>query len=131
MTPAPDYIVDRAAIQAHQAVKLEALVEAVLASNRFYATKLRAAGVETSPESLAEFSSTVPFTSKAELIADQVRNPPFGSNLTYSVDEYSRFHQTSGTSGKPMRWLDTRESWDWVIECWTRIYRSAGIGRHD
>jgi phenylacetate-CoA ligase len=131
MTPMPDYIADRAAIEAHQVRKLEALVEAVLASNRFCAAKLRAAGVETCPESLAEFSSAVPFTTKAELIGDQVRNPPFGSNLTYPVEEYSRFHQTSGTSGKPMRWLDTRESWDWVIECWTRIYRSAGIGRLD
>jgi phenylacetate-CoA ligase len=131
MTPVPDYITDRAAIEGHQVHKLEVLVEAVLTSNRFYAGKLRAAGLENCPESLAEFSSTVPFTSKAELIADQVKNPPFGSNLTYPVEEYSRFHQTSGTSGKPMRWLDTRESWDWVIECWTRIYRSAGIGRHD
>ncbi len=127
MTPGPG----RAAIDAHQLRKLGALVEALLASNRFYGAKLRAAGVETSPESLTEFSSTVPFTSKAELIDDQVKNPPFGSNLTYPVDDYVRFHQTSGTTGKPMRWLDTRESWDWVIECWTRIYRSAGIGRHD
>jgi phenylacetate-CoA ligase len=131
MTPAPDYFADRAAIEAHQVRRLEELLEALLASNRFYAARLRAAGVETGPESLHDFSSTVPFTSKSELIDDQVGNPPFGSNLTYPVEEYSRFHQTSGTTGKPMRWLDTRESWDWVIECWTRIYRSAGIARHD
>jgi phenylacetate-CoA ligase len=47
------------------------------------------------------------------------------------VDDYSRFHQTSGTTGKPMRWLDTRESWDWVMDCWTRIYHAAGVGRRD
>jgi phenylacetate-CoA ligase len=131
MTPAPDYFADRAAIEAHQVRKLEELVAALLASNRFYAARLHAAGIETCPESLCDFASTVPFTSKSVLIDDQVRNPPFGSNLTYPVAEYCRFHQTSGTTGKPMRWLDTRESWDWVIECWTRIYRSAGIGRQD
>ena len=78
------------------------------------------------PQSLREFFSRVPFTFKAELIDDQTKNPPFGSNLTYAVEEYSRFHQTSGTTGRPMRWLDTPESWDWVVECWTRIYQVGG-----
>jgi len=131
MTATPADLPDRAAIEAHQLRKLQEMLEALLAANRFYAAKLRAAGVETRPDSLGDFSSAVPFTSKAELIDDQTRNPPFGSNLTYPVEDYSRFHQTSGTTGKPMRWLDTPESWDWVIECWTRIYQSAGIGRHD
>ncbi|HXB71644.1 MAG TPA: AMP-binding protein [Candidatus Acidoferrales bacterium] len=131
MTPTPADLPDRAAIEAHQLRKLRELVEALLAANPFYAAKLRAAGVETCPDSLHDFCSTVPFTSKAELIDDQTRNPPFGSNLTYPVEEYNRFHQTSGTSGKPMRWLDTRESWDWVVGCWTRILQAAGVGRHD
>ncbi len=47
------------------------------------------------------------------------------------MDDYIRFHQTSGTTGKPMRWLDNRESWDWVAACWDRIYQVAGIRRHD
>ncbi|HTS25569.1 MAG TPA: AMP-binding protein [Bryobacteraceae bacterium] len=131
MTPAAEPFPDRAAIEAGQQRKMEALVEAVLASNRFYAGKLHAAGVEIPPDSLAEFSRSVPFTSKAELIADQAENPPFGSNLTYPVEDYCRFHQTSGTTGKPMRWLDDRGSWGWIIECWNRIYQVAGVGRQD
>ncbi|HLK64924.1 MAG TPA: AMP-binding protein [Bryobacteraceae bacterium] len=131
MTPVEDQFPGRTATEAHQLQKVEALVEALLASNRFYSAKLHGVGVHAAPESLAEFSSVVPFTSKAELIEDQVRNPPFGTNLTYRVEEYCRFHQTSGTTGKPMRWLDTRESWDWVTACWTRIYQSAGVGRND
>jgi phenylacetate-CoA ligase len=124
MTPAPD-------IRADQTRKLQSLVQAVLQSNRFYAAKLRAAGIDRSPEDLREFCDRVPYTFKSELIDDQTRNPPFGSNLTCAVDDYTRFHQTSGTTGKPMRWLDTPESWNWVIECWMRIYRFAGIGRQD
>ena len=53
---------------------------------------------------------------KAEFVADQVATP-FGTNLTYPVERYVRVHQTSGTSGKPIRWLDTQESWDWWIRC--------------
>lgn len=124
MTPA-------AAIEEDQARKVQSLVQALLTSNRFYAAKLRAADVNRSPENLREFCARVPFTFKAELIDDQTRNPPFGSNLTFAVEEYNRFHQTSGTTDKPMSWLDTPESWDWVVECWTRIYRSAGISRQD
>jgi phenylacetate-CoA ligase len=118
-------------IRADQARKLQALVETLLESNRFYAVKLRAAGVDRSPESTRDFCARVPFTFKSELIEDQSKYPPFGSNLTYELEAYSRFHQTSGTTGKPMRWLDTPESWDWVVECWTQIFLSAGISRLD
>jgi phenylacetate-CoA ligase len=111
--------------------KLQALVQALLATNPFYNRKLRAAGVDRPPESLAEFHARFPFTTKSELIEDQKQHPPFGSNLTFPVDEYSRFHQTSGTSGQPMRWLDTPESWNWVVACWTRIFQTAGVGRSD
>jgi len=124
MTPALE-------IRAEQARKLQSLVEALLASNRFYAAKLHAAGIERSPEDLREFCARVPFTFKSELIADQAKYPPYGSNLTFPVEEYSRLHQTSGTTGRPMRWLDTPESWSWVVDCWTRIFNSAGVTRQD
>ena len=109
--------------------KLQTLVQALIQSNPFYAAKLGATGIGQSPRSVAEFNARFPFTTKAELIEDQKQTPPFGSNLTFPVEQYSRFHQTSGTSGQPMRWLDTPESWDWVVDCWTRIFQTAGIGR--
>jgi phenylacetate-CoA ligase len=121
----------RQSIEADQLRKLRELVNAVLATNPFYAAKLQAAGVVSSPDTLDEYRARFPFTAKAELIDDQVRNPPYGSNLTYPMEAYTRFHQTSGTMGRPMRWLDTSESWDWVIGCWTQIYQSAGVGPHD
>src|SRR5690242_789752 len=60
----------------------------------------------------------LPFTLKANLLDDQRRNPPFGSNLTFPLSRYTRFHQTSGTSGTPLRVLDTAQSWDWWAICW-------------
>jgi phenylacetate-CoA ligase len=118
-------------IRADQARRLHLLVGTLLDANRFYAAKLRAAGLDRSPDGIGEFCARVPFTYKAELIDDQSKYPPYGSNLTFAVEEYSRLHQTSGTTGRPMRWLDTPESWDWVVECWTRIFRSAGVSRLD
>src|SRR5581483_1610499 len=59
---------------------------------------------------------------------DQASHPPYGSNLTYPVAQYCRLHQTSGTRGSPLRWLDTAQSWDALVHCWERMYRIAGIG---
>ena len=114
MTPAA---LDAHQIEARQAEKLRLLLAAVLETNPFYSAKLRAAGVLASPASIEEFKRRVPFTFKPELVDDQTRNPPYGSNLTYPVSRYTRFNQTSGTTGKPMRWLDTPESWSWMLDC--------------
>jgi phenylacetate-CoA ligase len=51
--------------------------------------------------------------------------------LTYPLSRYSRLHQTSATSGRPLRWLDTPESWRWVLDCWEMIYRIAGVHSGD
>jgi phenylacetate-CoA ligase len=105
--------------------KLRELLAAVLRDNPFYSAKLRGANPDSPLASL-------PFTLKQELIEDQQAHPPYGSNLTYSLDRYTRFCQTSATTtGTPMRWLDTPESWDWMIANWTRVYQAAGVGAGD
>jgi phenylacetate-CoA ligase len=40
-------------------------------------------------------------------------------------------NQTSGTSGAPLRWLDTQESWDWWARCWGFVLAAAGVRRGD
>lgn len=73
----------------------------------------------------------IPFTTKAELLADQLANPPYGSNLTEPLANYVRLHQTSGTSGRPMRWLDTKENWEWLMGCWELIYQAVQVRPED
>ena len=106
-----------------QLEKLQALIREVRPTNRFYAAKLP----PELPASLAEFFERTPFTTKHELALDQQLHPPFGTNLSYPMERYSRFSQTSGTSGKPMRWLDTAESWDWMAGNWVRVFEAAGV----
>ena len=76
---------------------------------------------------LEKFSETMPFTMRSEWTQDQVRNPPFGTNLTYPLDKYIRFCRTSGSTGSPMVWLDTRESWDALLDNWARVFEAAGV----
>src|SRR4051794_19896301 len=115
------------ALAALQRRKLAALLEQVRASNPFYRAKL--AGVRFDP--LSDPLDSLPFTTRAELEADQVAHPPFGRNLTFPLERYCRFHQTSGTGGRAMRWLDTAEGWAWVRGCWGTIFAAAGIDRTD
>ena len=122
---------DRGRIQADQLEKLQMLVTTLLGSNTFYSGKLGAAKPNCRFTSLDEFSERVPFTVKQELVDDQRNNPPYGSNLTYPLERYTRFHQTSATTGTPMRWLDTPESWNWMLDNWTRVYRAAGVTAED
>ncbi|MDB6151667.1 MAG: phenylacetate--CoA ligase family protein [Chthoniobacteraceae bacterium] len=108
--------------------KLRALVAALIPHNRFYTKRLRAADLsERTLTSLEDFSDRLGFTSKHELMADQVENPPYGSNLTFELKRYSRFCQTSGTTGQPLVWLDTAESWDWLLGNWGCVYRAADV----
>ncbi len=103
----------------------------MLPRNRFYAAKYAAAGVEVAGLRGLDDVRRLPFTTKAELIADQLAHPPYGTNLTYPLTHYSRLHQTSGTSGQPLRWLDTRDSWQWMLGCWTHKFRITKVNEHD
>jgi phenylacetate-CoA ligase len=80
---------------------------------------------------LEDFQTRFPLTTKAELVADQAAFPPYGSNLTFPVTAYTRCHQTSGTHGAPMRWLDTPESWSAMTDGWVEVLRQAGVGPGD
>src|SRR5579864_4226 len=122
---------DRRNIELAQFGKLRALLAAIVPANSFYSAKLEAAGVSPDLPSLNEFYERVPFTLKKELIEDQRDHPPYGSNLTYLEERYTRFSQTSATTGKPLRWLDTPQSWAWMVGNWTQVFRAAGVTARD
>ena len=69
----------------------------------------------------------VPPLTKRELIEDQANHPPFGTNLTYPLRRYTQLHQTSGTTGRPLRVLDTAEDWAWWRELFADMLSVAGV----
>jgi phenylacetate-CoA ligase len=110
---------------------IRSLLGAILPSNPFYGRKYASVGCSALPASLEDFRTRFPLTTKAELVADQAAFPPYGSNLTFPVNAYTRCHQTSGTHGAPMRWLDTPESWSAMTDGWVEVLRQAGVGPGD
>ena len=99
--------------------------------SRRWAAKLQAAGITVAVSSLDDFSKRMPFTFKQELVDDQRESPPYGSNLSYSIDRYTRLSQTSATTGKPMRWLDTPADWEWMLNNWRQVYQAAEVSSRD
>jgi phenylacetate-CoA ligase len=122
---------DREAIAERQRRRLEQLLAANLRRNAFYTEKLRRAGITTArllhPDDLAK----LPVTTKTELVADQEAHAPWGSALSEPLDRYTRYTQTSSTTNSPLRWLDTNESWQWMLDCWKAVYRAAHVGAGD
>jgi phenylacetate-CoA ligase len=116
---------DRGEIKEEQSKRLRRMLQAILPANEFYRKKFSQKGF-TDAGSLDKLAE-LPFTTKGELIEDQFQYPPYGTDLTFPLEKYIRIHQTSGTTGKPMYWLDTEESWNWWAECWKVIFEAAGV----
>ena len=111
-----------------QLKKLNDLLMFVNQNNAFYSAKYQ--GIKFPLNSLAELEN-LPFATKKEFVSDQNDFPPLGKNHSYPEENYIRYHQTSGTTGRPLKVLDTAESWDWLADCWVEVYRAAGVTKHD
>lgn len=120
---------DRDRLQAVQWRKLRSILLSVTGGEGFYASRLQAAGaVISSMDNVTDYIRQVPFTTKEELLQDRLAHPPFGTHLTQPLETYTRFCQTSGTSsGQPVAWLDTPESWEAMLACWRQVYEAAEL----
>ncbi len=122
---------DREQLQNLQSARLQTLLSSILPRNRFWNTRFRNAGIDPAEIRTPHDLHKLPFCTKQDIVNDQAAQPPYGSNLTFPSTRYLRLHQTSGTTARPIRWLDTRDSWDWCMECWRQIWTLAGLQSWD
>jgi phenylacetate-CoA ligase len=102
------------------------LLELVTERNSFQRSRLETLGLDAG----SKLEDLPPLT-KRELVADQERNPPFGTNLSFPVELYTHVHQTSGTTGRPLRVLDTADDWRWWRARFAHTLEVAGVGSAD
>ncbi|WP_044748177.1 phenylacetate--CoA ligase family protein [Bacillus alveayuensis] len=112
----------------YQLQKLNELLVFVSQFNEFYKEKLKDTRLPI--KTMEEFLQ-LPFTTKEELADDQQKYPPFGRNHSYPEMSYVRYHQTSGTSGRPLKILDTASSWKWWEDCWFEVLKASGVTKSD
>src|SRR5262245_21510593 len=112
--------------------RLAAGLGEVWRSNAFWRGRLQTAGI-ANPRDIGGWAdfARIPRLTKPEVAADQAAHPPFGTNHTHPLDRYVRVFQTSGTTGPPIRWLETEASWAWWARCWAFVFRGAGLGPGD
>ncbi len=107
--------------------RLGTLLEAILPANAFYAAKLGASPrLPVSFDDLAEW----PFTTKDELVAGAVATGA-PANLTFDRATYVRYHQTSGTHGRPLPVFDSAADWEWWMDCWRLVLDRGAVGPGD
>ncbi|HIG26718.1 MAG TPA: phenylacetate--CoA ligase family protein [Verrucomicrobiales bacterium] len=114
-----------------QLEKLRELIDKCLESNPFWKTRLASIDWETNLDSVESFCKALPLLNKNELIEDQTSHPPYGTNFNYPLSKYCRLSQTSGTTGSPIRWLDTRHSWQRMIEGWKIVLEKSNFQAAD
>ena len=120
----------REEMQKEQLAKLNSLLAAAR-KNPFYKKRMAKEFLENNFTNVKQVSEAFPYLSKDEIAADHKEFPPFGSNLTYEVERYNRFNQTSGTTATPIRWVDDPESWQWMVDNWKVVFEQAGVKKGD
>jgi len=114
----------RVAIRQRQWERLRALLDTVQTTNPFHRKRLMNLAVATSME---DYVQRCPLMTKRLLVQDRENFPPYGSNHTYPLENYTRFCQTSGTTGPPLTWLDSRDDWGGMLDLWQQIFDQFGI----
>ena len=112
-----DIFEEREQMQAEQLEKLNQLLAAAR-KNEFYKKRLNPKFLEQDFTNVKDISEAFPLLTKNEIAEDHKNHPPFGTNLTYPLEEYNHFNQTSGTTSTPIRWIDDEDSWQWMVDNW-------------
>ena len=118
---------DRDALRGRQLQQFNQLLADILPINGFYAKKFQQTPNQL--ESLDQLED-FPITTKDELVPTSP-SERMGRNHTFAPEAYVRYHQTSGSRGRPMAVLDTAGDWQWWIRCWQYVLDAAGVDSSD
>jgi len=110
-----------------QEEKLLFLVKYAYENSLFYKKKWDEAKVKPSDiKSLSDITK-LPILKQKDFEKDQVENPPFGTAPTCPPNEQFQYYQTSGTTGKPRLWTDTKQDIENGIFVTSRAIYAEGV----
>jgi phenylacetate-CoA ligase len=72
--------------------------------------------------------SDLPWLTKRDLVESSINGVGL---FDLPREKYVRWHQTSGTTGRPLIVRDTADDWRWWIKCWGHVLDAAQIGPGD
>ena len=111
----------REQLTAIQDERLRAMVAYVHERSPYWRRKLEAAGVQPGEIRSVADLPRLPFTTRADLDAEQAAHPPFGEYTASPRESWQGLYTTSGTSGRKLKRVVSRRDWRLMIE---RFYRT-------
>lgn len=111
--------------------RLRVQVEHAYKNSPFYRRKFDELGIDHLKVRTVDDLKHLPFTTKEDLKQDQVDNPPWGSILAEPFEKCLRIHQSSGTTGEPVKILDTRDDWYGFYHSYARSLYAMGVREKD
>jgi phenylacetate-CoA ligase len=116
----------RDALSEYQIEAFNRLLENVLRDNKFYRDKFT--DCQRQIRSLDELNQ-FPTTTKSELVPRGKAS--LANNHSFPIDHYLRCHQTSGTTGRPVIVMDTRDDWNHWLSTWQYVLDAAELVPED
>lgn len=123
---------DRQQLRSLQLRKFRELCLYAAEHSPFYRDRFEAAGID--PGAITSFDTVreVPTTPKSALREAQQTEPfPYGDLLAGELTDVTEYHQTSGTTGEPLRQADSWRDWEWWVDCWATVLWAQGIRPED
>lgn len=99
----------------------------------FYKERYKEAGITYKDINNIEHISNLPIITKEDFLSSQTGTDPFpyGNLLGVPVEDVIRFHQTTGTTGIPLRVADMPSDWEAYSESWAMLLYSSGLRASD
>jgi phenylacetate-CoA ligase len=122
---------DVAAIRSHQIARLKELLELTWTRNAFYRDHWKAAGADPNHvRGIEDFAAMIPVVRKADFMADQERDPPFGRRHAFarSTGAALMVCTTSGTTGQGQEvHIQTEAETRLANRVYAYLFRWAGL----
>ena len=120
---------DRSQLRQRQDERLVSLYQRTWTHIPFYRERWREHGLRADDiRSLSDISK-LPILSKSDFESDLAEHPPFGS---YQGNFPAiRIQASSGSSGHPKPFFQTRSDWDTIANLWSRRFHAQGVRAGD
>lgn len=124
----PEYVVTdpaylslpRDELERLQGERLRTIVGYVWETSGFWRRRLEDAGLEPGDVRAAADVRRLPFTTRADLDAEQAEHPPFGDYTCSPRETWMGVFTTSGTSGRKLKRVVSRRDWDLMLDRFLR-----------
>ncbi|MEK4007744.1 phenylacetate--CoA ligase family protein [Paenibacillus sp. FSL H3-0333] len=126
-------VTETAELQRLQKLQLRRFREAMQFAGQHspaYQSLYASAGIQPEDINTIQDIRLVPIVDK-HFFQESATGSFYGNGLAVPASDVVFYHQTSGTTSRPMRQPDTLEDWYWWAECWAAVLWAQNVRKTD